>query len=373
MPHFVSERVGGVEIQTFLIAKYLFARGWDVHFIAATHHHEKIDAEEMYEGIHIHWIMKRGLFSFFRRDIIAKLKQIAPHVIYQRGRSLFTSSPSAVVYARKHSKKLVYHCAENSDTMKNFNLKQVWHSDKFFIKKWILGIHAALADLFFIRTIKYSHLIIVQTHRQASQFGSVFHRDTHLVRSSHEIPQPPFDKPAPKVVFWIAHAGRRKRPELFVELAGKLANETAVFIMAGTLPHEDLRQEIFSAMKGLTNIEYIGPLNWQQANSMFAKASVFINTTLPDREGFPNTYLQAWMHETPVVTLDCDPDDIIEKNHLGFHSVTFDKLVEHVRLLLHDENLRVTLGHNARRYAMENHSMEKSADAMNDLLLKLIS
>lgn len=372
MPAFFSERVGGVEIQTYLISRYLSVRSWDMHFIAETNDPQKIDSTEMYDGIQVHWIQKRGLFSFFRSDISQWLTRIKPSLIYQRGRSRFTSSPIAYQYAHNSKAKLVYHCAENNDFSRHFNIREVLRSDKNILKKFVLLLHAFLSDQFFEKTIKRSGRIIAQTHEQAESFKKVYGLPSTIIPSSQEIPEVTVTKSQPPIVFWIAHAGRRKRLELFVELAKRLHKQNIKFIFAGTLPHEDYKTEIFSLMRGLTNIEYMGPLSWKDSNAMFAKAAIFINTTEPNREGFPNTYIQAWLHETPVVTLDCDPDDVIEKNGIGRHSSSFEKMADDVIELISDHDLRSNMGKKARAYAIEHHNIEKTVDELDRLFSEII-
>ena len=373
MPTFFYERVGGVEIQTYLIAKYLAARNWEVHFIAGTKSAKKINSVELCEGFRLHWVEQAGFLPFSRKDIILLLRKINPSIIYQRGRSPFTSSPTAYRFARTAPVKTVYHCAENNDLTKSFNVTEVRNSGKNTLKKTVLFFRAFLYDHFFRRTILHSDIIIVQTQEQADLFRDTFDLPTTVIPSSHEVPSDIPLKSQPPIVFWIAHAGRRKRLEIFVELARRLQSESICFVFAGTLPHADYRNEIFSSMSGLKNIEYIGPLSWKESNTMFAKASVFVNTTMPGREGFPNTYIQAWLHGTPVVTLDCDPDNVIKENNLGFHSGSLDKMAEDVLSIIRNKELRDTIGTKARAYALEHHNIEKTSSDMAMLFSNLLT
>jgi glycosyltransferase involved in cell wall biosynthesis len=62
------------------------------------------------------------------------------------------------------------------------------------------------------------------------------------------------------------------------------------------------------------------------------------------------------------VSLNVDPDEIICTYNLGFHSGTFNQMVQDVKRLLEDEKLREELGQNGRRYVEREHNIEAIAD-----------
>ena len=109
----------------------------------------------------------------------------------------------------------------------------------------------------------------------------------------------------------------------------------------------------------LPNLRFHGFVPYHKVNEYFEKASIFVNTS--SIEGFPNTFIQAWMHYTPVVSLNVDPDGIIRNEKLGFCSSTFKQLVSDVTTLLEDERLRKTMGENARKYVEREHDIRKIA------------
>ena len=116
----------------------------------------------------------------------------------------------------------------------------------------------------------------------------------------------------------------------------------------------------------------MGPLSWEEGQLLFQRADILINTTAPDREGFPNTYLQAWNVGIPVVTLDCDPDNILTKNRMGFCSKTLDQMVVDVDRLLQDSELRRDMGNRAYEYLAQNHDCVKIGVQLNDLFCDLL-
>ncbi len=107
----------------------------------------------------------------------------------------------------------------------------------------------------------------------------------------------------------------------------------------------------------LNNLNYLEEKSIEEINRILSNSHIFVNTSL--YEGFPNTYIQAWMRETPVVALNVDPDDLLKEKKIGFHSRSFDQMVKHLKYLIVNENARKEMGKRARDYAIENYTFEK--------------
>jgi hypothetical protein len=78
------------------------------------------------------------------------------------------------------------------------------------------------------------------------------------------------------------------------------------------------------------------------------------------------------MRQVPVVSLNVDPDGVIEQYKLGFHSRTFERMVKDVRRLVTDRELREELGENARRYALKEHNITAAVDSLETILHRLV-
>jgi glycosyltransferase involved in cell wall biosynthesis len=161
-------------------------------------------------------------------------------------------------------------------------------------------------------------------------------------------------------VLWVANFKPWKRPGLFVELASALTDLAGVsFIMVGAGAsgsgdrhwNEQLMRQI-----GVTpNLQYVGAKSQHEVNQLMARAHVFVNTSVA--EGFPNTYIQAWQRETPVVALDVDPDAVLEREGVGIHAGSPERLVEAVRQFAMNPAKRAEFGARARKYAQRCHSL----------------
>jgi glycosyltransferase involved in cell wall biosynthesis len=134
-------------------------------------------------------------------------------------------------------------------------------------------------------------------------------------------------------VLWTSNVRRVKRPDRILELAGRLPDVT-IHMVGGSQPGEEaLFASVSEAAAARPNVMFHGPLSYRDANGMYDRAKVFVNTS--DVEGFPNSYLQAWIRGVPVVTL-FDPDGVVEREGLGVVVKSPARMAEAIGHLLGD-------------------------------------
>ncbi len=226
------------------------------------------------------------------------------------------------------------------------------------MKKFLLAIEYGIHDYLCDYGIKNANVIVVQTKEQKDSLAKNWGVESTIIKNGHLIPTKLPQKENPPIVLWLASLKRPKQAEKFIKLARQCKELNCKFILAGRSLGKGYLEELLHQMQGLLNIEYVRGVTFEESNRLIGHASVFVNTS--KYEGFPNTFIQAWMRETPTVSLNVDPDDVIKKNKLGFHSGAFEQMVKDVRFLIENKKVRQEMGRNARKYATEEHDINKT-------------
>lgn len=345
---------GGAELQAYLIAKSLSEKNI-VHFIfveppssISKDKNLKVD-----DGIFLH-PMKRyrnkflgKMFFLNSRELIRKLEKINPDIIYQRGAKPYLGIISKLW--KNNNKKLVLGLSMDINCSKKTILN---------LNQNMLSLPASVIDSFFTFTgIEQADIIIAQNTHQQQLLKQNFNRDSLIIQNGLPVPSPPFRKADTRIISWIANIKPLKKPEIFIKLAEKCKDLNVKFVYAGRPSDGKYQNMLIEKTNKLSNLEYIGEIPFEKTNELLSKSILLINTSIT--EGFSNTYIQAWMRETPVITLNCDPDDIIKTQGIGFHSDSFEQLVKDVRYLIQNEKEREIMGKKSRQYALNNHDIEK--------------
>ena len=204
--------------------------------------------------------------------------------------------------------------------------------------------------------IMLADAIIVQSHYQKKLLKEHFKRDGILIKMPFPIaPKEIPHKASPPIVIWVGSIAEVKQPELFLKLAEAIP-EARFQMIGGHSCNLEFYNSIKDAAERLQNFVFLGVVPFDEIDKYFMEASILVNTSM--FEGFPNAFIQAWMHHMPVVSLNADPDELLWEMKLGFHSRTFEKMVEDLRVLLNDEKLREEIGKNAREYAIKEHNAD---------------
>jgi len=191
---------------------------------------------------------------------------------------------------------------------------------------------------------------------------------TDIIPNFHPAPTGKIEKNNKVKVLWVANFKKLKQPEIFINLARDLQHiKNVEFIMIGgpalNAAYQDEQEKNISA---LDNLSYLGELSQDDVNEVFAKSHILINTS--EYEGFSNTFIQAWMREVPVLSLNVNPDNVFDNEFLGncAHG-SYEKLRKDAIEMVTNEEKRKSIGHAALEHALENYSM-KNLDRLIEIL-----
>ena len=279
--------------------------------------------------------------------LYSALRRIKPHVIYQRVGCGYTGI--SALYARRNGARLIWHVANDSDVKPESLFEN------------INPLRNRLEKRSIEYGIKHSRHIVVQTEHQATLLRRHYGRAVDaVVPNFHPEATELIDKAGPVTVVWVANLKPWKQPEVFVRLAAKLRDLHEVrFVMIGApASGQPWNDALMQAIRSTPNLEYLGQRTQEEVNAVLARAHLFVNTSL--FEGFANTFIQAWMRETPVVSLHVNPDGVFDEGTVGVCAGTEERLVESVRTLVTDHSRRSRLGVAARGHAMRRHSFQNA-------------
>lgn len=113
---------------------------------------------------------------------------------------------------------------------------------------------------------------------------------------------------------WVNNMRPFKRPDRFLDFAASTPSIQSHMIGGPGKGFQQIFEEIAARAKDISSLVFHGPVPYHDINDYYERARVFVNTS--DSEGFPNSYLQAWIRGTPVVSF-FDPDGVIEREGLG--------------------------------------------------------
>ncbi len=345
-----NEIFGGAEVQMYLLAReFVKNKSPDVNIIVADYGQE---SSEKYGGI---TIIKS--FKFSDSSLIKNVKFL---ISFMRAnadiciqRTLDPASGIIAILCKLLRKRFVYMVAHDGEIDGGYERNNGM-------------VNALLANLAF----RYADATIVQNTTQKDLLYTRKGRDSFLIKSGYPIADPSRATKG-EYVLWVGRSEQWKRPELFIKLAEH--NMDLRFKMICQRAYRDYNDR-YSLLKqqaeGVENLEFIEYVPFAEIDGWFQKAKVFVNTST--QEGFPNTFIQAAKNGTPIISLDVNPDNILDEYNCGFFcDGDLDEMNKRLDQLLNDANLYERMSENAYRYAKENHDIEKNAKELYRVIMDL--
>ena len=331
--------IGGESVQHVLLARAWRDLG---HHVSIVVHDEGQGPKKVIDGITAIAAHTRnggvpGLRFFHPRasKLVAALSAADADVYYQSPAGVNTGFTAW--YARMTGRHFIFRVASDTDCDKE-------HTRIRFLRDRMLYDFG----------LKRADFIAAQT-----TFQQQLLRENHGLQSTvvNMMVEPPVRAAAPAHkdidVLWLSNLRSLKRPELALELARQLP-DVKFTLAGGPMPGgETYFDDVAAAAARLPNVTMLGAVRYADSGALFDRARIFLNTS--SIEGFPNTFLQAWIRGVPVVSF-FDPDGMVNRLQLGRIATSLDDMREAIRGLLDVHVYRELIGRRARDFAVREYT-----------------
>jgi glycosyltransferase involved in cell wall biosynthesis len=168
---------------------------------------------------------------------------------------------------------------------------------------------------------------------------------------------PVVQKSSQPTVCYLARWDRRKRPELFLELARSFPEVTFVaFGNSRDLEYESRLRRQYGDLPNLAMPGYVDQFGSSEVSRILSESWILVNTSV--REGLPNAYLEAAAHGCAILSA-VDPDGFATRFGAPVRN---DDFAAGLTGLLQQDRWR-TRGEAGRKYISETFELERAVDA----------
>lgn len=282
------------------------------------------------------------LLNYIKRPIrlFFYLLRENPDIIIQRIGGIETGI--CAIYAKLLNKKFIFSIAHKYDTIK--------------------GGRKGILSLFYQLGLIMADLIIAQSNDQIIQLREWKNRDINnifLIKSGYDIKEVNIN--SKKYILWIGRAIKWKRGEVFIKLAKDFPQEQFLMICNKNKNNFYYWNKLKENADKISNLSFIEFIPFNQIDSYFEKAKIFINTS--ESEGFPNTFIQAMKNKTPIVSLNVNPDNFLEKCECGIScNNSYKDFKKAIKIVLDNREIYQKLSENAYKYVKKAHNIKNIAE-----------
>ena len=339
-----DKSVGGIAVQLFFWAQIFAKKGWQVTTLTYSKtfvkdgitfkrrkHHRKLKI--VHEWLSVFW----------------ELLLVRPQIVISRGADRI-AYPLAIL-SRWFGVKYVFFGA--SDV--NFEPgKELIAGGEHNRKLWQKAV----------KKIKY---IVVQNAHQQETLKKNYQKDSLTLFNLWG------DVEATKInnyktdVVWVANLRRLKRAEWMVNAAKALPQYDFTIVGGRTGQDPEYYKEIEKMSSGIGNLHFLGKKSFAETNAIVSKSQLLCCTST--FEGFPNTFLQAWVFGIPVVST-VDPSDVITTNNLGKTVGNYEDFIKVIQEVLENKESYMDMSVHVEKYFKLNHSPETNFRQLMEYVFK---
>ncbi len=349
-PEVTGHFFGGESIQQVILAKAFAKLGYEVSTIVYDYGQpqgEQIDGVTVWKTFDKNEGLPGLRFIYPRMtSIFAAMAKANADVYFQSCAGVYTGYAAA--YCKLHKRKFVFRLASDSDCVPDELLIQYARDKKIYEYG-----------------LKRADVISAQSDYQQTLLRKHYNLESVVIDMAVDEPSGVDASFDPIDVLWVANIRECKRPDVMLQLARRLPALNFVMIGGPMEEEPQLFSDITEQAEKEENINFLGAVPYHQVGSFFQRARLFVNTS--DIEGFPNTFLQAWVCGKPVVSF-FDPDNTIRDYRLGSAVGDLDAMASAIPELLDDEETLARIEHDAKQYVEQKNGVNTIAGIYRDMI-----
>jgi glycosyltransferase involved in cell wall biosynthesis len=338
-----SKVFGGAEVQLYYLALALAEQdGISVSMIVE---HPDTEVESVREGVEMITVPREGRYIARLRGwlpvpslaYLAAMRRADADVYLQRGGALLTGD--VALHCRLARRHFAFMAAHD------------WDCDRHHQRGW-----QYLPGSYYAAALRRADLVCAQSEFQRSQLER-HHGVPSMVQRTAYPDATGADAGLREHVLWAARCLDWKRPMAFLDLAE--GRPDVPFVMA-CAPYDGARatyDAVAARASSMPNVQFLGFVPFADTEDLFRHARVVVNSSTA--EGFPNTFVQAARVGTPVLSLEVNPDGILQLADFGACADGDPaQLARQLDTLLDDCQVWHRQSANAYKYFRQEHDIE---------------
>lgn len=363
IPKYVLYTIGGAELQVYFLVKEFLSRGWAVEVVCRFPDRDLSDVNKEFidDRVKLHFYKKEKIRSKEFFNVLRVLKRTNSGYYYQRTDYALTGATA--LYCRSNNKKMIYACAQQGDTVRKkylTELKELQYNN--VLKRFVRFIDFYFLDKMIEFGKSKAHAVVCQTVEQKESFSTNFKREVNVVNNSFSFTD---NQSIVKenIILWVGNWRQVKQPEVFIQVVDRLIhNSDWKFVMIGKA--NETTQGLVKPLEEHNNFEVYDALPLYQVNDWYSKSKVLVNTS--SQEGMPNTFIQAWHYKLKVLSLNVNPNELLNNNDFG--TCCRGDIETLVSKLKREMDKPTTLSEEAKEYVNKNFSAGNNVDRLINIL-----
>lgn len=342
-----SRRQGGAEVQMYLLAREMalypdmeisFVIGGDADIQNTTNDILLLQAHKIREST---FIVKKVISIW---NCLTK-SQADVFITTTKSNVSFIVSLYSLVYGKVH----IHRTANDPDVDESY---EKWPFYKRIIYRFV---------------IKNASTVITQHHLHKKLLKLNYDKDSIVIKNGIEIPaKRDSDGMTKQGVLWVGRNVKAKQPDIMIQVCNKMPN--VQFTIVCNDSNEPYIPRLQGQLTDLPNVIFHEYVQFESIQNLYDNARLFLSTSL--HEGYPNTFIQAGMAGTPIISLHVNPDQMFDTRQCGIVvDGDVDLFIKTIYELLEDDRTFAIMSDSIYEYMIDNHSIKKNSKILRELLI----